>query len=1007
MTKRIVALLMVLAMLCSSIGAFAEHEHVWEDIGWVDDVKPTCTTGATKIQHCTAEGCDPATGKTQTVEVEKLGHNFVEVSRTEPTYISEGTVYYECSRCDETKEETLDKLVSKYGPTEKYTVLVDLADQGLESAHDPHTVAFEDVKGAKAATCTEAGARFFLCAECGKEFKVEIKALGHKDPTDPEKVKTRVLPGDEPTCTKKGVLTHYYCGVCNQEVTWTTEIEMVPHTYGEAVTIPADCVNDEKVVKTCAVCGHEDVVVHKGTALKHTWEREGYDYVEKDDHVFKTATCTEDGSKGKALVCDDCGAVKDMGTAQVVPKLDHQKWLDENVDKFYTVDEDGKIVVDRQITAGESEIDPVPVGNCLTHKTEEECEAEPEECVYQGLYGALKVNYVPATCVDAGSLTVECVDCSATLSIEIPATGHHYVIEMLDQEGKAVKDCTKANSVLYKCDNQGCEDRYNQAIEPAKEHTLDERNGQITNKVLYYTQQKAADSKAEEYAYTELAHCIPYDVHYKCAIPFCEEEIVVTVNPTEEDKHDAGGVYIIYEEATCTKDGRKLYNCAKCGYSQDEKYSALGHDFQPSDNDAVKTPATCTEPGVRVMKCSRCDATKEGPIPALGHHYVKTMTIIADCTKGIVGKEIYTCSICKDSYEKITGDGHEYGTFVAHDDPTCTKDGVDQFWCANCHNLVTRILPATGHSFEYTNNTKTDNPEDRIGEEAFKAAHDEACAGGGSCVPATCKNSNPHGTLHSVMCTDCTAKLEWEEDDKPEGHTMFKVDEKGDSVLNRFVLNTNKMPTCETAGEAYYVCTLCEETQILELAPISHNWEITFDTETGTYNMVCQKLKTQAAGTRDRLIQLMKNAGYDPMVAEAVADQLCATKSEYIKGVGCGEVEKIAVHTPLFEITKISESRGQIKLVENTWPTKDEPFVRITWRYTLGNGDTISFVTTREVRWDWDAMEDDEYIGTFKLSGLSVPEDAHCDFINVEVVTDPDADELYRGQYVTYGTKTL
>ena len=71
--------------------------------------------------------------------------------------------------------------------------------------------------------------------------------------------------------------------------------------------------------------------------------------------------------------------------------------------------------------------------------------------------------------------------------------------------------------------------------------------------------------------------------------------------------------------------------------------------------------------------------------------------------------------------------------------------------------------------------------------------------------------------------------------------------------------------------------------------------------------------------------------------------------------------------------------------------------VRVTWRYTQANGDTVSFVTVRSVNDN----------GTFRLTGLSVPSGWTCDFIYAEVVSNPDADELGFGEYATYGSAAL
>ena len=139
------------------------------------------------------------------------------------------------------------------------------------------------------------------------------------------------------------------------------------------------------------------------------------------------------------------------------------------------------------------------------------------------------------------------------------------------------------------------------------------------------------------------------------------------------------------------------------------------------------------------------------------------------------------------------------------------------------------------------------------------------------------------------------------------------------------------------------------------------------------------------------------NAGYEEMVADAVIAQMTQGSSANFAGIGCDYVEAIEIRNTEYTITG-SGNRGKIELKEGCQPIKGGvAYVRITWRYTQANGDTVSFVATRTV--------DDE--GTFKLSGLSVPSGWTCDFIYAEVVSNPDADELGFGEYATYGSAAL
>ena len=56
------------------------------------------------------------------------------------------------------------------------------------------------------------------------------------------------------------------------------------------------------------------------------------------------------------------------------------------------------------------------------------------------------------------------------------------------------------------------------------------------------------------------------------------------------------------EEATCTKDGKKMYSCEYCYKQKTEKIPALGHEW---DEGTVTKQPSVTEEGIRTYKCKR------------------------------------------------------------------------------------------------------------------------------------------------------------------------------------------------------------------------------------------------------------------------------------------------------------------------------------------------------------------------------------------------------------------
>ena len=179
----------------------------------------------------------------------------------EPTCAEEGVKTFTCSKCNETRTESMKK---------------------AEHSSDGGKVT-------KQPTCTEKGVKTYTCKVCGEVLKTEeVPAKGHQ--SDGGKVTT------EPTCTEKGVKT-YTCTVCG-EVLKTEEIPALGHTWNEGeITAEATCTEDGSMHFICTVCQTEkDEVIE---APGHDWD---------EGKVVKEATETQDGLK--EFTCKVCEETK-------------------------------------------------------------------------------------------------------------------------------------------------------------------------------------------------------------------------------------------------------------------------------------------------------------------------------------------------------------------------------------------------------------------------------------------------------------------------------------------------------------------------------------------------------------------------------------------------------------------------------------------------------------------------------------------------------------------------
>ena len=173
-----------------------------------------------------------------------------------------------------------------------------------------------------------------------------------------------------------------------------------------------------------------------------------------------------------------------------------------------------------------------------------------------------------------------------------------------------------------------------------------------------------------------------------------------------KDKDDEGkcehdyGAGVITVEATCEKDGVKLYSCDKCNDEYTEIIPAVGHTEERMDGLA----ATCTDEGkTDGVKCSTCDKVivEQQVLTALGHQPVEDEAVEATCTEDglTAGTHCERCDVVLETQEIIHAAGHTHVETTSKE-PTCTENGTTAgSSCSTCGVVFSEetVLPATGH----------------------------------------------------------------------------------------------------------------------------------------------------------------------------------------------------------------------------------------------------------------------------------------------------------------------
>lgn len=154
-------------------------------------------------------------------------------------------------------------------------------------------------------------------------------------------------------------------------------------------------------------------------------------------------------------------------------------------------------------------------------------------------------------------------------------------------------------------------------------------------------------------------------------------------------------------KATCTEEGRKVYECTKCGKEKKEDLEKLPHTEHTVE---MKAP-TCDEKGMTdYVECSVCNAVLVAgkAIPALGHTEIELPGIEATCTtKGKTdGKYCTRCQEYTVEQTELPALGHKLVTIEAVE-ATCDKQGSTAgVKCETCETVYSepQAIPSLGHT---------------------------------------------------------------------------------------------------------------------------------------------------------------------------------------------------------------------------------------------------------------------------------------------------------------------
>ena len=221
----------------------------------------------------------------------------------------------------------------------------------------------------------------------------------------------------------------------------------------------------------------------------------------------------------------------------------------------------------------------------------------------------------------------------------------------------------------------------------------------------------------------------------------CGAEAVLATIPASGAHTFDRGVSVPADDEFC-EDVK--YTCTGCGavyYGEDQiRTQRVRHEYELID----ETPADCLNGGTRIKECKTCGHRVTEQLPK-GEHSIPS--------DGIVTIE-----------------------------PTCTKTGLEEFYCTVCNKKVDeRIVAALGHKWKTV-----------------------------PAVEATCTDD---GMSEYTVCENCGEYFAGREPvvDEAEGHKWVTVEEDRDS--------------CDVEGERRKVCEVCGEEEVETIPAGTHTWD--------------------------------------------------------------------------------------------------------------------------------------------------------------------------------------
>ena len=522
--------------------------------------------------------------------------------------------------------------------------------------------------------------------------------------------------------------------------TLTLSYEAVPckHIYDDTVLVAPDCKTDGIMLRTCRICtataekpiptpGHNyKAVVTEPTCLtdgytNFTCKDCGYSYVGDEvkapGHDYESEAVEEPGCLTTGIMsytCKVCGYTysgKIEATGHKYVAVVIKPTCTEKGCTTYTCSGCGDQYVEDQTNAlghnykGVTTIPPTCTTDGLMTYTCDRC-GLAYLSVMKGMGHELVSSVTKPTCTAKGYTTHECKTCGYTFTDNpVNATGHKYVNNKCstcgDEKGGAYFLFGFING-----ENHACEDDWENLGDyrfvDGKLVTTFTKDSYIgikkENNADWYMLEQYSDKTTATFKHTS------NNVSEKLFVPggmeltftlTVNDDNTLTLSYTKGEAAVCEHRYcvVMTTKPGCESAGVKTYTCNKCGLTYTEAMNPTGHSYT-----VEVTKPTCTTGGSTKHTCLICNQSyTDKVVPANGHSMKSVITLKPGCLTS--GTATHHCDNCDYNYTTtIEATGHSYKSVVTA--PGCETKGYTTTTCARCGDTYKdQEVPATGHSY--------------------------------------------------------------------------------------------------------------------------------------------------------------------------------------------------------------------------------------------------------------------------------------------------------------------